>query len=47
MELVAAHGCFGGVQKFYRHDSRLVGLPMRFSIFLPPPRERAGERVPC
>ncbi|HET7731900.1 MAG TPA: S-formylglutathione hydrolase [Usitatibacter sp.] len=46
MELVSAHGCFGGVQKFCRHDSRVVGLPMRFSIFLPLPREGAGERVP-
>ena len=36
MELVSSHGCFGGRQRFFRHDSREIGLPMRFSIFLPP-----------
>ena len=46
MELVSSHGCFGGVQQFYRHDSKIVGLPMRFSVFLPLPLERAGVRVP-
>lgn len=36
LELLGEHGCFGGVQRFYQHDSREVGLPMRFSVFLPP-----------
>lgn len=36
LELVAEHRCAGGVQRFYRHASREVGLPMRFSVFLPP-----------
>ena len=40
MELLSEHGCFGGVQRFYRHDSAEVGLPMRFALFLPP-RPRA------
>jgi S-formylglutathione hydrolase len=31
-----AHGCFGGVQGFHAHDSRAVGLPMRFGVYLPP-----------
>ncbi len=35
-ELVTEHACHGGVQRFYRHASPAVGLPMRFSIFLPP-----------
>ncbi len=35
-ELVSEHACFGGVQRFYRHDSREIGLPMRFSLYLPP-----------
>jgi S-formylglutathione hydrolase len=35
MELVSTHACFGGVQRFYRHDSAVIGLPMRFSVFLP------------
>ncbi|KQT11606.1 S-formylglutathione hydrolase [Ramlibacter sp. Leaf400] len=30
------HGCFGGVQGFHEHDSREVGLPMRFGVYLPP-----------
>jgi S-formylglutathione hydrolase len=36
IELVSAHGCFGGVQFFYRHQSKEIGLPMRFSGYLPP-----------
>ena len=34
-ELISEHACFGGVQRFYRHDSTAIGLPMRFSVFLP------------
>ena len=36
LELLSEHACFGGVQRFYRHDSREIGLPMRFSVFIPP-----------
>jgi len=36
MDLISEHACFGGVQRFYRHDSREIGLPMRFSVFIPP-----------
>ena len=36
MELISEHSCFGGQQRFYRHDSQEIGLPMRFSVFLPP-----------
>ncbi|WP_416052460.1 S-formylglutathione hydrolase [Cupriavidus basilensis] len=35
LELLSEHGCFGGVQRFYRHASAAIGLPMRFSVFLP------------
>ena len=35
LELVSEHACFGGVQRFYQHASQTVGLPMRFSMFLP------------
>jgi S-formylglutathione hydrolase len=35
-QLISEHACFGGTQRFYRHDSREIGLPMRFSVFLPP-----------
>ena len=36
LELVSEHACFGGVQRFYQHDSHVIGLPMRFSVYLPP-----------
>ena len=36
IELLGSHGCFGGDQRFYRHDSREIGLPMKFSVYLPP-----------
>ena len=36
LELISEHACFGGVQRFYRHQSSAIGLPMRFSVFLPP-----------
>lgn len=34
--LAGEHTCFGGVQRFYRHDSQVIGLPMRFAVYLPP-----------
>ncbi|CAJ95985.1 S-formylglutathione hydrolase [Cupriavidus necator] len=45
MELISQHGCHGGVQRFYRHDSTAIGLPMRFSVYLPP-QAQAGGKVP-
>ncbi|HEY0062252.1 MAG TPA: alpha/beta hydrolase-fold protein, partial [Telluria sp.] len=36
LELISEHACFGGVQRFYRHQSTAIGLPMRFSVFIPP-----------
>jgi S-formylglutathione hydrolase len=36
LEIISEHGCFGGVQAFYRHDSDEIGLPMRFSVYHPP-----------
>ncbi|WP_316153886.1 S-formylglutathione hydrolase [Cupriavidus sp. BIC8F] len=45
MELISQHGCHGGVQRFYRHDSAAIGLPMRFSVYLPP-QAQAGGKVP-
>lgn len=36
MELLSEHGCFGGTQRFHRHDSAEIGLPMRFALYLPP-----------
>ena len=45
LELVSEHGSFGGVQRFYKHASTEIGLPMRFALFLPPPAQ-AGQAVP-
>ncbi len=36
MELLSEHACFGGVQRFYKHASGEIGLPMKFSVYLPP-----------
>ncbi|WP_296658671.1 S-formylglutathione hydrolase [Paraburkholderia sp.] len=35
LTLIEEHACHGGVQRIYRHDSATIGLPMRFSVFLP------------
>lgn len=48
LELLAEHGCHGGVQRFYRHHSAAIGLPMRFSVFLPKEALGTGTtRVPA
>ena len=36
LKTLSEHRCFGGTQTFHEHDSREIGLPMRFSVFLPP-----------
>jgi S-formylglutathione hydrolase len=41
LTLVSEHACYGGVQRFYRHESREVRGPMRFSVYLPP-QAKAG-----
>lgn len=35
LEVVSEHRCFKGVQRFYRHASATIGLPMKFSVFIP------------
>lgn len=48
LELVETHGCHGGVQRIYRHASATIGLPMRFSVYLPPQALQPGApRVPA
>ncbi len=44
LEVVSRHRCFGGTQFFYKHHSRAIGLPMGFSVFVPPQAEQG--RVP-
>ena len=46
LELLNAHACFGGAQRFYQHSSREIGLPMKFSVYLPP-QALQGEKVPA
>jgi S-formylglutathione hydrolase len=36
LALISEHPCFGGVQRFYRHESREVRGPMKFAAYLPP-----------
>ena len=35
LKVLAEHRSFGGIQRFYEFFSQAVGLPMRFSVFLP------------
>ena len=36
LDLLSSHACFGGEQRFYQHASNTIGLPMKFSVYLPP-----------
>jgi S-formylglutathione hydrolase len=44
IETISEHRCFGGVQGFYRHDSKSCASPMQFAVYRPPQAERG--RVP-
>jgi S-formylglutathione hydrolase len=46
LEIVSEHACFGGRQLFCRHESAEVGLPMNFSVFLPP-QTATGAPLPA
>jgi S-formylglutathione hydrolase len=43
-QLVSEHACYGGVQRFYRHESRETRGPMKFSAYLPP--QARSNKVP-
>ena len=43
LELISQHRCFGGSQRYYRHDSAEIGLPMRFPSSC---RRRPARPVP-
>ena len=45
METLSEQRCHGGVQGFYRHESRETGTPMRFAVYLPPAAERGPVPV--
>ena len=36
LTLISEHACYGGVQRFYRHESRETRGPMKFAAYLPP-----------
>jgi S-formylglutathione hydrolase len=42
IQLVNEHACFGGVQQFYKHDSRETRGSMKFSVYQPP-QAKAGK----
>jgi len=43
-EVIAVARSHGGMQGVYRHESKVTGTPMTFSLFVPDHRE--GERLP-
>ncbi|MDT8364002.1 MAG: S-formylglutathione hydrolase [Nitrosomonas sp.] len=43
LEVCNEHLCFGGTQRFFRHHSQVIGLPMRFSVY-EPPQARVAKR---
>jgi S-formylglutathione hydrolase len=45
LELLSSHACHGGVQRIYRHDSKVIGLSMRFAVYLPP--QASQGKVPA
>ena len=46
IQILSEHACFGGVQRFCQHASAEIGLPMKFSVYLPP-QAAAGAKVPA
>ena len=46
LKTLSEHACFAGVQRFYEHASREIGLPMKFSVYLPPLALK-GVQVPA
>lgn len=42
LKILSEHACFGGAQRFYEHDSTVIGLPMRYSVYLPPQVKQAA-----
>ncbi|HEX4986434.1 MAG TPA: S-formylglutathione hydrolase [Burkholderiales bacterium] len=44
MKTISEHKCFDGVQGYYVHASKEVGLEMRFSVFVPP--QAGAGKVP-
>src|SRR5258708_2051317 len=45
MKKISEHKCFGGVQGYYSHASKEIGLEMKFSVFQPP--QAMAGKVPA
>jgi S-formylglutathione hydrolase len=45
MKTLSEHKCFGGVQGYYVHPSREIGLDMKVSVFQPP--QAKSHKVPA
>lgn len=45
IEVISEHGCFGGTQGFYRHQSTATGTPMRFAVYRPPQSKQGAVPV--
>jgi len=45
MQILNSSRCFNGEQRFYQHDSAVIGLPMKFGVYLPP-QAMAGNACP-
>ena len=46
VETLSEHRRHGGVQGFYRHESRETGTPMQCAVYLPPAAERGVGTAP-
>ncbi len=46
MQILNSSRCFNGEQRFYQHDSAVIGLPMKFGVYLPP-QALAGDACPA
>ena len=42
LELIGKNACYGGEQRFYRHESRETRGPMKFGAYMPP-QARSGS----
>ncbi len=44
LNCISQHACYGGEQRFYRHQSHETRGPMKFSVYLPP--QASAGKVP-
>lgn len=46
MQILNSSRCFNGEQRIYQHASTVIGLPMKFGVYLPP-QALAGVQCPA